>query len=141
MEFQYNNHIHASTQFSPFFLDTGHDPRMGFKPCMHPLDNQAVNKFVDKMKVAQEEAKAALAKAKDVMAHCYDCGHTPALKYASTSMHWTLLQLLGEAVAPPSGTVLSGAASRSSGLLAVPPHWSMTTPPGVQCSKAFSSTR
>ena len=54
---------------------------MGFEPHVHPSDNQAVNEFVDKMKVAQEEAKAALAKAKDDMAHYYDCGHTPAPKY------------------------------------------------------------
>ena len=81
MEFQYNNHIHASTQFSPFFLDTGHHPHIGFEPRARPSDNQAMNKFVDKMKVAQEEAKAALAKAKDDMAQYYNCGHTPAPKY------------------------------------------------------------
>jgi hypothetical protein len=31
-EFQYNNHVHASTQHSPFLLNTGHHPCMGFKP-------------------------------------------------------------------------------------------------------------
>ena len=81
MEFQYNNHIHALTQFSPFFLDIGHHPHMSFKLCGHPSDNQAVNKFVNKMKVAQEEAKGALAKAKDDMAQYYDHSCTPALKY------------------------------------------------------------
>ena len=48
---------------------------------MHPPDNQVVNEFVEKMRVVQEEAKAALAKAKLNMAHYYDCGCTPALKY------------------------------------------------------------
>ena len=81
VEFQYNNHIHAITQFSPFFLDPGHHSCMGFKPHAHPSDNQAVNEFMDKMGVAQEEVKVALAKAKDHMAHYYDHGHTPALKY------------------------------------------------------------
>ncbi|KAG6865262.1 hypothetical protein C0993_008179, partial [Termitomyces sp. T159_Od127] len=38
------------------------------EPWAQPLENKAVNKFVDQMKVAQEEAKAALAKAKDNMA-------------------------------------------------------------------------
>ena len=32
MEFQYNNHIHSSTQNSPFMLDTGCHPCMGFEP-------------------------------------------------------------------------------------------------------------
>jgi hypothetical protein len=31
-EFQYNNHIHSSTQQTPFFLDSGQHPRMGFEP-------------------------------------------------------------------------------------------------------------
>ena len=31
-EFQYNNHIHSSTQETPFMLDTGRHPRMGFEP-------------------------------------------------------------------------------------------------------------
>ena len=31
-EFQYNNHIHASTQHTPFLLDTGRMPQMGFQP-------------------------------------------------------------------------------------------------------------
>ena len=32
VEFQYNNHIHFSTQHSPFLLDTGQEPHMGFEP-------------------------------------------------------------------------------------------------------------
>ena len=31
-EFQYNNHIHSSTQHSPFLLDTDQKPCMGFEP-------------------------------------------------------------------------------------------------------------
>ncbi len=31
-EFQYNNHIHSSTQQNPFFLDLGQHLRMGFEP-------------------------------------------------------------------------------------------------------------
>ena len=81
VEFQYNNYIHASTQFSPFFLDMGCHPHMGFEPRARPSDNQVVNKFVDKMKVAQEEAKVALAKAKDDMAQYYNCSRIPAPKY------------------------------------------------------------
>ena len=31
-EFVYNNHTHLSTQYSPFFVDTGRHPQMGFEP-------------------------------------------------------------------------------------------------------------
>ena len=35
-EFQYNNHAHSSTQQTPFMLDTGHNPHMGFEPHQRP---------------------------------------------------------------------------------------------------------
>ncbi len=63
-EFQYNNHIHSSTQQTPFMLDCGQHPRMGFKP-QQPSQLESANEFADRMKIAIEEAKAALSKAKD----------------------------------------------------------------------------
>ena len=43
---------------------------MGFEPHQPPSRVEAVNEFTDRMKTMLEEAKAALAKAKDEMA-CY----------------------------------------------------------------------
>jgi hypothetical protein len=63
-EFQYNNHVHASTQHSPFLLDTGHHPCMGFEPNEAPSHMETVNEFQDRMASTLEEAKSALAKAK-----------------------------------------------------------------------------
>ncbi|KAG6873722.1 hypothetical protein C0993_001086, partial [Termitomyces sp. T159_Od127] len=54
---------------------------MGFEPWAQPSENEAVNEFVDWMRAAQEEAKAALTKAKNDMARYYDRGRTPAPKY------------------------------------------------------------
>jgi hypothetical protein len=71
VEFQYNNHIHSSTQQTPFFLDSSQHPRMGFKP-QAPSHLESVNEFTDWMKLALEEAKAALNKAKDDMARYYN---------------------------------------------------------------------
>ena len=67
-----------------FFHDTGCQSHMGFEPRVCLSNTQAENKFVDTIKVAQEEVKATLSKAKDDMAHYYDHGHTPAPKYQSS---------------------------------------------------------
>jgi hypothetical protein len=70
-EFQYNNHIHSSTQQTPFLLDSSQHPRMGFEP-KQPAWMEAINKFTDQIKMALEEAKLALNKAKDNMARYYN---------------------------------------------------------------------
>ncbi|GLB44520.1 putative retrotransposable element tf2 155 kda protein type 1-like [Lyophyllum shimeji] len=80
-EFQYNNHVHSATKFTPFMLDTGRNPRMGFEPRPLNSNNETANEFFERMKLAQEEAKAALAKAKDDMARYYDQRRIPAPEY------------------------------------------------------------
>jgi hypothetical protein len=81
-EFTYNNHIHASTQHTPFFLDTGRHPRMGFEPNQRPSKVEAINEFADRMKSSLDEAWAALAKSKEDMARYYNQRQTPAPKFA-----------------------------------------------------------
>jgi hypothetical protein len=71
-EFQYNNHIHSSTQQTPFLLDTGRHLRMGFELAQLPSHLETVNKFTDWMNSALMEAKSALAKAQDDMSRYYD---------------------------------------------------------------------
>jgi transposase InsO family protein len=77
-EFQYNNHVHSATKETPFLLDTGMHPRMGFEPHQTPSKREAVNEFADRMKNSLEEAKAALQKSKDDMARYYNQRRTPA---------------------------------------------------------------
>ena len=79
-EFQYNNHIHASAQTTPFLLDTGRHPCMGFE-VRNPSRVEAVNDFVGRMKSAMEEARSAIAKAKDDMAKYYNHRRTPAPEF------------------------------------------------------------
>ena len=81
-EFAYNNHVHSSTQQTPFLLDTGRHPRMGFEPHQPPSRLEAVNEFTDRMKSTLEEAKSALAKAKDDMARYYNQRRAPAPTFA-----------------------------------------------------------
>ena len=47
-EFFYNNHIHLSTQQTPFLLDTSRHPWMGFEPHQPPSHVEAVNEFTNR---------------------------------------------------------------------------------------------
>jgi len=65
-EFAYNNKIHAATKTSPFKVNYGQNPRMGFKE-RKKRKYEATGKFVKKMKKIQEKAKATLGKAQEKM--------------------------------------------------------------------------
>ena len=80
-EFQYNNHVHSSTQQTPFLLDTGRHPRMGFEPSQ-PSRLETVNEFTDRMQSSLTEAKAALKKAQEDMAKYYDRRREPAPQFS-----------------------------------------------------------
>jgi len=80
MEFQYNNHIHSSTQNTPFMLDTGRHPWMGFEPHAR-VTMETADEFAGRMRESLEEAKAALAKAKDDMVRYYNQHHDPTPEY------------------------------------------------------------
>jgi hypothetical protein len=71
-EFSYNNHVHSSMQHTPFLLDTGRHPWMGFELHQPPSRVEAVNEFTNWMRDTLEEAKSTLAKAKDNMARYYN---------------------------------------------------------------------
>jgi len=65
-EFAYNNKVHSSTRMSPFKANYGQDPRMEFEG-RKKGKYRGAEKFVEKMKEIQEEAKAALKKAQEDM--------------------------------------------------------------------------
>ena len=65
-EFVYNNKAHSSTRTSPFKANYGQDPRMGFEG-RKKGKYAGAEKFVEKMKEIQEEAKAALKKVQEDM--------------------------------------------------------------------------
>jgi hypothetical protein len=81
-EFQYNNHVHASTRQSPFMLDTGRHPRMGFEPHQPPSHLESVNEFKERMEESLSEARAALTKVKVNMSMYYNRRREPAPIFA-----------------------------------------------------------
>jgi len=65
-EFAYNNKAHSSTRTSSFKVNYRQDPRMGFKG-RKKGKYKGTEKFIEKMKKIQEEAKAALEKVQEEM--------------------------------------------------------------------------
>ena len=63
-EFAYNNKAHSSTWMLPFKANYRQDPRMGFEG-RKKGKYVGAEKFVEKMKEIQEEAKAALGKVQE----------------------------------------------------------------------------
>jgi hypothetical protein len=59
-------------------LNTGCNPHMGFEPLEAPA-NEATGRFASRMKVAVEEAKAAILKAQEEYALYYNWHRTPVL--------------------------------------------------------------
>ena len=70
-EFSYNNQIHSSTQTTPFLLDNGQQPRLGVEP-IREIWLEALEEFIICMEEVTKEARSALEKAADDMAHFYD---------------------------------------------------------------------
>jgi len=60
-EFVYNNKAHSSTRTSPFKANYGQGPRMGFEG-RKKRKYAGAEKFIEKIKEIQKEAKAALGK-------------------------------------------------------------------------------
>jgi len=139
-EFQYNNHIHSSTQQTPFMLDCGQHPRMGFEP-QQPSWVESANEFAGQMKAAMEEAKAALSKAKDDKARYYNQRCLPTPTYTVGDMVYldtSDIQTTRPSQKLPSQT--RPIPNRKAGLLqriSVATTLSDEAPtPGIQCSQA-----
>jgi len=65
-EFAYNNKVHTGTKVSPFKANSGQNPRMGFE-MRKKGKHEGAEKFAERIKNVQEEAKAVLQKAQEEM--------------------------------------------------------------------------
>jgi hypothetical protein len=67
----YNNKIHSSTGFTPFFLNYGQHPYKGTEP-RTSSNNKAAKEFAKDLRDTHAEAKAALKKAAKDMKQFHD---------------------------------------------------------------------
>jgi len=81
----YNNKAHSSTKISPFKANYGQDPRMGFEG-RKKGKYAGAEKFIEKMKEIQEEAKAALGKAQADMKKYVDKRRSDAEEYKAEDL-------------------------------------------------------
>jgi hypothetical protein len=87
-EFAYNNHVHSSSQQTPFMVDTGRHPRMGFELNQPRSQVVEVREFAERMAKGVEEVRVALTKAKDEYAMYYNRRRTPAPKFKPDDRVW-----------------------------------------------------
>jgi len=79
-EFAYNNKAHSSTRTSPFKANYRQDPRIGFEG-RKKGKYAGAEKFVERMKEIQEEAKVVLRKVQEDMKKYADKKRSDADEY------------------------------------------------------------
>jgi len=79
-EFTYNNKAHSGTKVSPFEVNNGQSPRMGFE-LRKKGRFKGAERFAKRMEEVQGEAKAALMKAQEEMRRYADRKRGEAVEY------------------------------------------------------------
>jgi len=79
-EFAFNNKVHTATKSSPFQVNYGREPRMGFD-IRKKEKNEKVEEFVKEMKERHEEARVALVRSQEEMKRQADRNRKEAEEY------------------------------------------------------------
>ena len=79
-EFAFNNKVYIATKMSPFQVNYGREPRMGFD-IRKKEKNKKTEKFVREMKQKHEEARAALVKSQEEIKRQADRNRKEAEEY------------------------------------------------------------
>ena len=79
-EFAFNNKVHTATKMSPFRVNYGREPRMGFD-MRKKGKNEKIEEFTKKIKERHEEVRAALVKVQEEMKKQADRNRKEAEEY------------------------------------------------------------
>ena len=79
-EFAFNNKVHTATKSSPFQVNYGREPRMGFD-IKKKRKNKKAEEFARKMKERHEEVRAALVRSQEEMKRQADRSRKEAEEY------------------------------------------------------------
>ena len=85
--FSYNNKVHTSTGYSPFYLNKGFHPNSGTN-VPREFKNETVEEFVERMKKLREEAESSLKAAQEMMKRYYDRKRSDSKKYKVGDKVW-----------------------------------------------------
>jgi hypothetical protein len=86
--FSYNDKVHSSTGFTPFYLNKGEHPRKGTEPRMEQVCNPSAEEFATQMKEISDEASSSLAIAQEQMKRYYDRTRGIAKNYQVGDKVW-----------------------------------------------------
>lgn len=85
--FSYNNRIHTSTGYSPFYLNKGYHPDTGANP-RRDVKNESAEQFAERMKKIREEAQAAIEAAHATMKRYYDHKRSNSQEFKVGDLVW-----------------------------------------------------
>ena len=77
----------SATHESPFFVNHGRHPRMGFEP-RRAVTNESAGQFAKRMEKTWQETQAALTKAAELMKTQYDRRRGPSRQHKVGDLVW-----------------------------------------------------